>query len=300
MRMQVADGTSVSYSSLRNSLSSVLKHEGYKGLYGGMSAGLIASTCSWGGYFYFYEWSKRRKLAAMGLNTNNNDNSNKKLKLGPKDHMLAGIEAGSIMVLLFNPMWLIKTRLALQGAQGLNAATTTSTSTLQGTQYKGILNTVRTIVKEEGFIGLYQGVIPALILTSHGAVQFTAYEYMKVTIQEYFDRSGGNSNGSSSSSGPGPGPNQSQSAWVSVLLGGTSKIIASTVTYPYQVLKSRLQQRGSGKQYIYSGVYDCAKTTWVKEGIKGFFRGFVPGTAKVVPASALTFVVYEEMLKLFK
>lgn len=33
--------------------------------------------------------------------------------------MLAGIEAGSIMVLLFNPLWVVRTRMALQGAETL-------------------------------------------------------------------------------------------------------------------------------------------------------------------------------------
>lgn len=34
-----------------------------------------------------------------------------------------------------------------------------------------------------------------------------------------------------------------QPAWVSLLLGSTSKVVAATVTYPYQVIKSRMQQR---------------------------------------------------------
>jgi hypothetical protein len=34
------------------------------------------------------------------------------------------------------------------------------------------------------------------------------------------------------------------------------------------------------------------------EGVAGFFRGIVPNCLKVAPNAALTFVVYEECLKL--
>lgn len=31
--------------------------------------------------------------------------------------LLSGVEAGVILVLIFNPFWVVKTRLALQGAE---------------------------------------------------------------------------------------------------------------------------------------------------------------------------------------
>jgi solute carrier family 25 folate transporter 32 len=37
---------------------------------------------------------------------------------------------------------------------------------------------------------------------------------------------------------------------------------------------------------------------WRQDGAVGFFRGIIPNILKVVPSSALTFLVYEETLKL--
>ena len=81
-------------------------------------------------------------------------------QLTTPDHLLSGIEAGSVMVFITNPFWLLKTRLQLQGAVG------------QGNlRYNGPADAIRTILKEEGLLGFYKGIIPALLLTSHGAVQ---------------------------------------------------------------------------------------------------------------------------------
>lgn len=317
----------------------VRQTEGLQGFYRGMTPAVVASSIAWGGYFYFYERSKERRLGNMAASS----------KLGSIDHVLAGIESGSIMVLITNPLWLIRTRLALQDSTNAIAVTTataasngngisnnissggsssgsassrivssvsnsgSSSSSVSGggaiaaRRYKGLIDAFVTIWREEGPRGLYRGAIPALFLTTHGSIQFAVYEYLKVKSSEIF------------------GPTQPM--WVTTIAGGFSKIVASTVTYPYQVIKSRLQQRESGMtkdfggttngggvgggisstsasaalpEPKYTNTRDAISKTWRNEGFIGFFRGFSLNVLKVAPSAAITFVIYEETLKFLR
>lgn len=146
------------YASISSALRVVLEREGWRGLYLGLTPAVIASAGSWGGYFFFYELAKnRRQQARPG-------------PLGTVDHLLSGVEAGSILVLLFNPLWLVKTRLAIQGADARHIDPSAAGQQPK-VPYKGMMDALRTIVREEGPAGLYRGVVPALFLTSHGAIQ---------------------------------------------------------------------------------------------------------------------------------
>ncbi|CAN0131000.1 unnamed protein product [Hapterophycus canaliculatus] len=85
-------------------------------------------------------------------------------------------------------------------------------------------------------------------------------------------------------------------------MGGTSKIISTLVTYPTQVIKSRLQQRGTAEEVQagtsrYRGTLHCATEIGRREGLRGFFKGCIAHAVRAAPASAITFVVYEEALK---
>lgn len=80
-------------------------------------------------------------------------------------------------------------------------------------------------------------------------------------------------------------------------MGAASKTFATTVTYPYQVIRSRLQNQRDSKDLRYTGVSDVIRQTWKYEGFRGFYKGLVPTVVRVTPASCIIFVVYERLLK---
>lgn len=143
----------------------VIRHEGISGLYQGLNPAVIGSAVSWGGYFFVYEGMKRRYIQIKRP-----DNPDTKL-LRSSDNFLLATASGVVMVAITNPVWLIKTRMQLQMKK--------TSVQLSIKPYNGIWDAATTIVREEGLLALYKGAGPALMLTSHGGVQFVAYEYLK-------------------------------------------------------------------------------------------------------------------------
>merc|ERR1712157_383722 len=70
-----------------------------------------------------------------------------------------------------------------------------------------------------------------------------------------------------------------------------SKLVAALTTYPYQVVRARLQDQ----QNKYSGSLDCISKILKLEGGIGFYKGLTPNLLRVVPATMITFVVYENL-----
>ena len=303
VRYQVHDGRGAAYKNLREGFKQIFRKEGIKGLYSGLSSAIVASSLSWAGYFYFYESSKKRKLYPHGPY-----GDNKKSELSTSDILLSGIESGVIMVAITNPIWLIKTRLQIQGGNP------------NMRQYTGLWNALFTIPKEEGILALYKGALPAVLLTLHGAIQFGVYE---ATKKYYRLNNGiGNNNDSNNSSISNIGGNSMANVnkqkeiqhhgppiWLSSSMGGISKIIATICTYPFQVVKSRLQQQqnkvwvtggyviNDSSSLKYFGVVDCFTKIIRNEGFLGLFKGLWANIFRTAPSSAITFLVYEEMLK---
>lgn len=147
-------------------------------------------------------------------------------------------------------------------------------------------------MREEGFAALYKGIVPGLMLVSHGAIQFTVYEELRKVIAN--SRSKGTRVDAQSS---GELLNSGDYA----VLGGSSKIAAMLLTYPFQVIRARLQQRpGNDGIPRYMDSFHVLKETARFEGIRGFYRGITPNLLKNVPAASITFIVYENVLNLLK
>ncbi|KAK9475951.1 mitochondrial carrier domain-containing protein [Lipomyces japonicus] len=188
--------------------------------------------------------------------------------LGSIDYLASAMASGSITVLLTNPVWVIKTRML-------------STSSTHDGAYKSMVDGFLTIHRHEGIRGFYRGFLPSLLGVGHGAIQLMVYEKLKTW---YLNRQ---ANG-----------HVQLSTSQFITFSAFSKIVASLFMYPYQVVRSRLQRYDADN--VYRSLSDVVKKTYQTEGYLGFYKGLIPNLLRVVPATCVTFVVYENTKKYLK
>lgn len=147
-------------------LSKILRDEGARGLYRGLNPTLFALLPNWAVYFTVYE----RLKSAVGMRLSPNSST------GPGVHMIAAAGAGAATMLITNPLWVVKTRLQTQ-TLGISMGSKNNT-----VHYKGTIDALRRITKEEGISGLYSGLGPSLFGVMHVVIQFPLYESLKKEI----------------------------------------------------------------------------------------------------------------------
>ncbi|TYI40987.1 hypothetical protein ES332_A02G202700v1 [Gossypium tomentosum] len=208
---------------------------------------------------------------------------NREEKLSPILHLASAAEAGALVSICTNPIWLIRTRLELQSPLH------------QSQPYSGVYDALRTMLREEGWTALYTRLGPGLLMqVSHGAIQFTAYEELRRIMVDYEERKKKPKGASNLllmyNLVTGSMPAIVYMYYVLVnfdvknsfdhaVLGGSSKIAAILVTYPFQ--------------------HVVKETAWF-EGFHRFYKGINPNLLRHVPASSITFIVCENVLKFLK
>lgn len=70
-----------------------------------------------------------------------------------------------------------------------------------------------------------------------------------------------------------------------------SKIVSTLATFPYQLLRTRLQD----EHVQYKGLIDCINRTLKFEGIRGLYKGALMATLKQMPNSIVTYIIYEKI-----
>ncbi|KAJ9582326.1 hypothetical protein L9F63_003331, partial [Diploptera punctata] len=245
------------YQGLRSAMATIFRQEGARGLYRGVTPNVWGSGSAWGFYFLFYNTIK---TWIQGGNT--------KKPIGPTLHMIAAAQAGILTLVMTNPIWVVKTRLCLQYEMD-------RTLLPDSKRYLGMLDALYKIYHTEGIRGLYRGFVPGIFGVSHGAVQFMTYEEMKNQYTQYklvpIDTKLGTAE--------------------YLTFAASSKLVAAALTYPYQVVRARLQDQ----HHDYKGSWDCVTRTWRYEGIRGFYKGLTASLTRVVPATMITFLVYENV-----
>ncbi|XP_058625858.1 calcium-binding mitochondrial carrier protein SCaMC-3b isoform X3 [Onychostoma macrolepis] len=130
------------------------------------------------------------------------------------------------------------------------------------------------MVQEGGLRSLWRGNgINVLKIAPESAIKFMAYEQIKWLIR-----------GSKES-----GSLRVQERFIAGSLAGAT---AQTIIYPMEVLKTRLTLRKTGQ---YSGMADCAKQILRKEGVRAFYKGYLPNTLGIIPYAGIDLAVYETL-----
>jgi solute carrier family 25 phosphate transporter 23/24/25/41 len=81
--------------------------------------------------------------------------------------------------------------------------------------------------------------------------------------------------------------------------GSVASVLAQTVTYPLNLVRTRLQTQGvNGRPVQYYGMIHCFSSILSQDGPQGLFRGLTANYMKAVPASVITFVTVGQVQKL--
>ncbi|KAL4898470.1 mitochondrial carrier domain-containing protein [Aspergillus ambiguus] len=255
-RLQVDRSSASRVGSTLRVIRGILQHEGgVAAFYRGLTPNLIGNSSSWALYFLCYGNLKDAVRTLRGTAAGSG--------LSSTDYFLASGGAGMLTSILTNPIWVIKTRMLSTGAQTPGA-------------YASFTTGARRIYRAEGLRGFYRGLLPSLFGVSHGALQFMAYERLKLRRSEI-------------AAGAALGNLDF------FVLSSLSKIFAGCVTYPYQVLRSRLQTYDA--HLVYRGVGDAVAQIWAREGLAGFYKGLGTNLFRVLPSTWVTFLVYENTRK---
>ncbi|XP_060809612.1 calcium-binding mitochondrial carrier protein SCaMC-2 isoform X2 [Amyelois transitella] len=132
------------------------------------------------------------------------------------------------------------------------------------------------MINEGGFTGLWRGNgINVIKIAPESAIKFAAYEQVKRLIK-------------------GEKRNQPLAIHERFVAGATAGAVSQTVIYPLEVLKTRLALRKTGQ---YSGIVDAAKKIYAREGLKCFYKGYIPNILGIVPYAGIDLAVYETLKK---
>ncbi|KAI8148277.1 mitochondrial carrier domain-containing protein [Fennellomyces sp. T-0311] len=176
------------------------------------------------------------------------------------ESMLAGAIAGSAVVFATHPIWTVNTRITVRkGADGDDK-----------TKKPNALAVGAKILKDEGLAGLYSGVMAALVLVINPIIQYTVFEQVKNKISKMKELSN----------------------FDFFLLGAFSKLCATGITYPYIVIKSRMQVSQNSEER-YTSIWDGFKKIIANEGVGGLYKGISSKIVQSVLTAAFLFMAKE-------
>ncbi|CAM0946139.1 unnamed protein product [Alopecurus aequalis] len=195
---------------------------------------------------------------------------------GPILDLVAGSIAGGTAVICTYPLDLVRTKLAYQlqvkGAVNLGLRESKAYEQV----YKGILDCVKTIYKQNGLKGLYRGMAPSLYgIFPYSGLKFYFYEKMKSHVPD----------------------EHRKDITPKLACGSVAGLLGQTITYPLDVVRRQMQVQAFSSSNLTNGKGTFGSLVMIAkhQGWKQLFSGLSINYLKVVPSVAIGFTVYDSM-----
>ncbi|KAG8944186.1 hypothetical protein FRC04_002142 [Tulasnella sp. 424] len=211
LQAQKALKGSPEYLGVSATVRQILLRDGLKGLYRGLGPTMMGYLPTWAIYFTVYDGVKGRLgQPPTGYDANIGD---LKPSLNPWPvHLLASVTAGATGTICTSPLWVVKTRFMTQRPEEV--------------RFKHTWDAFRIIYRNDGLKAFYRGLIPSLFGVTHVLVQFPLYEQLKDWYSHRLNV-----------------PKSHLPTWSILVCTTISKSVATLITYPHEVVRTRLQIR---------------------------------------------------------
>lgn len=193
--------------------------------------------------------------------------------------VVAGAISGLTSRFLISPLDVVKIRLQLAPFSGREIYPETA-------PYRNTFTSFRRIYLEEGLTAFWKGNIPAeWLYLGYGSIQFVSYRHSSAFLSSHTSLS---------------------SSSVSFFAGASAALVATTLTYPCDLLRTRFAARRSriGSQSIAEAVSHILSSPnnhnnnshrKKKKNVTGLFAGLGASLAQIVPQMSLFFGFYSTL-----
>ncbi|KAK4057570.1 hypothetical protein OIO90_001215 [Microbotryomycetes sp. JL221] len=286
------------YDTVLKAIRTILRTEGWQSFYLGLGSDSLSTAIS--NFLYFYTYSflhsrlahhKQRKLGPVKTKEGKTLPPALTALEGLVVGMLSGIVAKGFVSPLSNITVRQQTASTTRSKQTTDEqdkdkdkdrATTTTADEVDSSDDEdgeygstpSIVEVARDIINEKGVWGLWSGFSSTIVLTLNPAITFYSFDLIKRAFIPAKNREH-------------PTPLQS------FLAGAFASSVASIITYPLILAKTRLQFKSPTGRRIYQSNIDVFRKTINKHGIKGMYQGLDGQLSKAFVSEGVKMMIKE-------
>lgn len=280
VRLQTSDRTK--FGGPLQCLLKTLRHEGVSGLYKGATPPLVGwmvmDSIMLGSLTFYRKLLHQNLFSAERMSASPSSFARRDSPLPPEQlhrlpalgHGLAGIMAGCTVSFVAAPVEHIKARLQIQYAAHKSERL-----------YKGPIDCIRKIYAHHGIPGIYHGLSATLIFRSFFFFWWGSYDIFTCLLSQKTTLS---------------------TPAINFWAGGLSAQVFWITSYPSDVIKQRIMA-----DPLAGGINDgvprfpnwrtAAITIYREDGLRGYWRGFLPCFLRAFPANAVALLAFEGVMR---